>query len=66
MDRVELEQLLGTRAPLTHSNGRSVMGWVVTRCSGRSVTGWVDWITLITVLSGGTLWGLARKIHRAA
>jgi hypothetical protein len=45
MDRVELEQLLGTKVLLPRSDSRSI-------------TGWVDLLTLLTVLSGATLWGL--------
>ena len=45
MDRVELEQLLGTRVRWRDSDGRSI-------------TKWIDLVTLLMVLSGATLLGL--------
>ena len=45
MDRGMLEELLGTKVLLP-------------RYQGRGVKGWIDLVTLLTVLSGATLWGL--------
>jgi hypothetical protein len=45
MDRDMLEQILGYKLPPSSAHGKGVKGWV-------------DLVTLLAVLSGGTLWGL--------